>query len=699
LRAFPENEQSDKAAFVVGVDLALGPAALIDAAEQNANVAARAAKPLVFCPPTAVFRDKRGARESDLVCGPVLSAELDTNPQAARVTLETLLGPATVVVQSGGEWIDPATGEIQSKQHCHWRLKTPARDGELAKLKQARVMTARLVGGDPTNAPVVHPIRWPGSWHRKGAPKLCQIQTVNPDAELELDEALEMLSMAMPPPDSSGNGHDRAGSFAGGSDWDGLIGAIHEGADLHASTTILAMKLLRAGMSDPAALNLLRAHMHTSRAPRNERWQARFDDLARAVRTAREKIDRESPWPGPQQPQPSLALPLHWHGDPDTVVERRMLIKDLLPEVGVGVLAGQFGLYKSFIALDLAVAVISGTFFIDYPVARKGGVLFVAAEGADEVGIRLQAAVEHRCGGNRVPFAWVTSCPSLLDRDAVAILVATANEASKRMKEQFQVSLVLIIVDTIMAATTFAKAGDENDAVVMRRVMKQLERLGERTTSLALAIDHFGKDISTGVRGSSVKETGPSVLAVLGTRSEAGQVSETRLAVRKVRSGASGREIPFDVDPKEVVVTPDGKTETTLVITWAPGQPVAQPKTATKDRGGWPKHLLLLRTTLMKVLGTDKAMYHEPIADGPTVRAIDIELVAAEFCRAKYTGDPGGEAKQASKRRTFKRQISEAQNLGLVGVDESEGKTPLVWLTKPEARTGFWPPPDPPQNA
>jgi hypothetical protein len=61
------------------------------------------------------------------------------------------------------------------KLHAHWRLAVPARGAELEDLKLARTLAARLVGGDPSNMPIVHPIRWPGSWHRKAEPRLCEI--------------------------------------------------------------------------------------------------------------------------------------------------------------------------------------------------------------------------------------------------------------------------------------------------------------------------------------------------------------------------------------------------------------------------------------------------------------------------------------------------------------------------------------------
>ncbi len=143
---------------------------LCDVAEDIARRAAQDPKSVVFCPPLATFKAGTGAGENDLVEGFTLSVECDENPEAARATLELLLGPATVAVRSGGIW--QSNGASYDKQHLHWRLRAPARTKEeLAKLKRAREIACHLVGADPTTAPVCHPLRWPGSWHRKAAPR------------------------------------------------------------------------------------------------------------------------------------------------------------------------------------------------------------------------------------------------------------------------------------------------------------------------------------------------------------------------------------------------------------------------------------------------------------------------------------------------------------------------------------------------
>ena len=274
-----------------------------------ARRAANAKKLIVFSPPIAVLDDGAGerawqARQIDLLLGLALSVECDQNPQVAREKLEQLLGPATVVVASGGEWINPETGEVLAKLHLHWRLREPAEQTELDDLKSARDIAMRLVGGDPTNVPIVHPIRWPGSWHRKKTPRLCRIVELN-DNEIDLETAFDALQNAAPSLPTAGkpNGSTSDNGFAalsseiiGEPNWDELIGAVITGASYHNPLNRLAAKMVTAGMDDQSAANLLRGLMKASEARRDDRWQTRYDDIDRSVSSALEKY-------GPQQEQ------------------------------------------------------------------------------------------------------------------------------------------------------------------------------------------------------------------------------------------------------------------------------------------------------------------------------------------------------------------------------------------------------------
>ena len=74
-----------------------------------------------------------------------------------------------------------------------------------------------------------------------------------------------------------------------------------------------------------------------------------------------------------------------------------MAHKDVMPRTGLaGSMPGQWGTYKTFVALDLAGSVITGRPWLTRRDQAPGGVLFIAAEAAGDLPIRLDALVDHR---------------------------------------------------------------------------------------------------------------------------------------------------------------------------------------------------------------------------------------------------------------------------------------------------------------
>jgi hypothetical protein len=194
LRGFYDNKKKLKP-YVI--EAARVDAGVSQAAARVAQRCADAAEPVVFCPPVATFKTARGATEANLAEGLALTVELDEDPDTARAKLEGLLGLGTLVLASGGEWARPDGSTVLPKLHLHWRLKVPTRDPEAhAKLKGARKLATKLAGGDASNDPVVHPIRWAGSWHRKTTPRPCKIIAEHPDAEIDLADAVRILEAA-----------------------------------------------------------------------------------------------------------------------------------------------------------------------------------------------------------------------------------------------------------------------------------------------------------------------------------------------------------------------------------------------------------------------------------------------------------------------------------------------------------------------
>ena len=199
LRAFDQFDSTLPASMIRPVKINGDLSRLVDEAASSAERMANEPRPIVFAPPICTFSSPDRARLADLANGLTLSVEIDEgDTSAARRKLEGLLGSCTIVVASGGEWTDPLTGEVFPKLHLHWRLSEPTRaDSDHAKLRQARDLAARLVGADPTGKPVVHPLRWPGSWNRKSGDVLARIVAFSDAAEVHLEEALAAVEEAV----------------------------------------------------------------------------------------------------------------------------------------------------------------------------------------------------------------------------------------------------------------------------------------------------------------------------------------------------------------------------------------------------------------------------------------------------------------------------------------------------------------------
>jgi hypothetical protein len=86
-----------------------------DFAERSARTAAQAESRVVFCPPLATFNNRKTAREGDIEEAVALSVECDQHPHQAREKLQEVLGLPTLVVTSGGTWLN---GGASCSENC-----------------------------------------------------------------------------------------------------------------------------------------------------------------------------------------------------------------------------------------------------------------------------------------------------------------------------------------------------------------------------------------------------------------------------------------------------------------------------------------------------------------------------------------------------------------------------------------------------
>lgn len=357
-------------------------------------------------------------------------------------------------------------------------------------------------------------------------------------------------------------------------------------------------------------------------------------------------------------------------------------MKGILPETGVALISGQWGTFKTAIALDLSVSIMADIPFADrYRIKRRGAALYIALEGEGMLSSRLSFIAASRHVAGELPFAWRGDCPALSEPGAGDKLCKIADDAIVAVKAAFDLPIAIAFVDTVVTAAQHKTDGGDNDAAAAQRVMTALKILSKHIGAVVVGLDHFGKVVETGTRGSSAKEGAvDTVLAVLADRELSGGVKNTRLAVRKQRDGISGFEIPFTAQIVETGKDEDGDPITAVAIDWgAPQEPASQIK------GKWPPSTQLLRRILTTIL-VDHGKDTCPFLDGPQVRACDIELVRAEFYR-QYPADGTDKRKAEVRRKAFGRAVKDCSGArDLVATREVEG-VQLIWLVTTEGQS------------
>jgi hypothetical protein len=433
-----------------------------------------------------------------------------------------------------------------------------------------------------------------------------------------------------------------------------LIADIKSGQVYHQSLLALAARWIGRGKTAEETIKYLRGLMNESVGEHDKRWHDRVASIPNLVDSAVEKYGqrakdearRETPDDKAEAPE-SQGLSLRWHGDA-LWQPPKWMIRNRLPETGAGLLVGQWGMLKTFMALDLSAHVMLGWEWTGEPVYRQSGVLCLAQEGSGSIPMRLAALVEHKIKKpDRLPFAWASRCPMLLGvgKDTpMPLLLATAKEAHERFMKEFSLPLGLIWIDTMSSAGGWS---DENNNAEAAQLMNVLRTLSEMSGAVVVGVDHLGKNVDAGSRGASAKEANSDfVLALLGNKSLAGDISDMRLALRKVREGPSGVEFP--VAPKVVDMGKDeqGYPLTSIVLDW-------NVKRVSKEKKS-NAHQVLDHALAVALKEHGKMV---KTADGHEVRAVGRMHVLTAY-KAVYK--PDKDVSDGAKRQAFRQALVQA---------------------------------------
>jgi AAA domain len=105
---------------------------------------------------------------------------------------------------------------------------------------------------------------------------------------------------------------------------------------------------------------------------------------------------------GAEQEEPragEFALPkMYAYGEVDPLESRDWRVRELIPPTGAGLISGQWGTLKTFLAFELSACIITAKPFARFVVDKPGGVLLFAAEGEEEVPLRLDGVLKHKYG-------------------------------------------------------------------------------------------------------------------------------------------------------------------------------------------------------------------------------------------------------------------------------------------------------------
>jgi hypothetical protein len=197
--------------------------------------------------------------------------------------------------------------------------------------------------------------------------------------------------------------------------------------------------------------------------------------------------------PTPERSDRDKILPIHQYAD--GVRDPEWLIPGILPAQGAGMIYGESGSYKSFIALDLALCLAFGVAGQWNAPPVKNDVLFLAGEGPIATAKKrwpawmewqdIQFRNDHRFFiKNRVPI--------FTDIEGWENIKADLAELKAKPS--------LIVIDTMARFMTGMDENSAKDATMITNFMEQLARYFE---CFVLGIHHTGKDQNKGARGSS----------------------------------------------------------------------------------------------------------------------------------------------------------------------------------------------------
>lgn len=258
-------------------------------------------------------------------------------------------------------------------------------------------------------------------------------------------------------------------------------------------------------------------------------------------------------------PRPSVEDELVWDDDLESIPPPLMAVGELIPDRCVGFLGGPSGAYKSFVAVQLAMALGYGVNALGHPefhVRSPRKVLYLAAEGSSGVALRMRAARQHY-GLLKARQVVVHKSPVQLTDDA------HAEELLARMLEH---GIGHIIVDTFRQSTIGL---NENDNTEVGEVLGRMLRWRDDHGIGSTLLDHTNKTAGelADLGGAGAKRANSDYVLMTDLPGVTRDRDQQRtLRVAKLKDREDGRRWPIHLSTVSDVVDADGYPSAVLQV-------------------------------------------------------------------------------------------------------------------------------------
>jgi len=235
------------------------------------------------------------------------------------------------------------------------------------------------------------------------------------------------------------------------------------------------------------------------------------------------------------------------------------LVKGLIEKNSFGVLYGAFGSAKSFLALDVAFSVGTGTPIFNGAETKAGPVIFVAGEGWQGLVRRLRAWELIRGRSVRdAPVYFSNSPANLCDAEFFQFVKGAVSDLAEQ-----GAAPSLIIIDTWSRNL----AGDENSSLDSARAVQALDELRAPYGAAVMVVHHSGWDKSR-TRGSTVLMAAADYAFSI-TKEKDSPVSV--FECQKMKDGRTPEPICFDLmDAPLGIFDEDGDEITSAAVRFRP---------------------------------------------------------------------------------------------------------------------------------